>query len=385
MNAELLLRYISFLGLVQGTLLCVLLLFKKGGNNQTNILLAMLIAVLTLQFAIPLISSALAWKTLTATYASLFLIGPLLYLYIKSFSSKIHWKIYLIQFSWFAVYLLIIIYYANRLQPFVENNTNQLPLRPLAFFILISKFLQMLFYYLLCLRAIKEHQEIIKNNFAEVRKMDLSWIKQAVNIYAGIVLVAALLNAGTYALSLNIDTIGVVNSGFTMVFIYSITLKGFYEQGIVRQGNFGSLDEVKDISRQKNSDQSANQRNNLAQLNVLSAKVVDQLDIQKLFLDPELTLLQLANMVNSKPHLVSEAINTILMKSFYDLVNGYRVEEAKKLLTEETNNQLKISYIGLMAGFNSKTTFNTFFKQSTGRTPTQYRLETNKQQAGTAI
>ena len=70
---------------------------------------------------------------------------------------------------------------------------------------------------------------------------------------------------------------------------------------------------------------------------------------------------------------VSQAINEGLKKNFYELVNGYRVEEAKRLLADERNKNNTILSVGFEAGFNSKTTFNTVFKKFTGLTPTEYR------------
>jgi AraC-like DNA-binding protein len=70
---------------------------------------------------------------------------------------------------------------------------------------------------------------------------------------------------------------------------------------------------------------------------------------------------------------VSQAINDGMKKNFYDLVNSYRVEEAKRLLMDEKNNNFTILSVGFEAGFNSKTTFNTVFKKFTGLTPTEFR------------
>lgn len=56
-----------------------------------------------------------------------------------------------------------------------------------------------------------------------------------------------------------------------------------------------------------------------------------------------------------------------------DLMNGCRVKEAKRLLVDQKLEHLSILGIGLEAGFNSKTTFNTTFKKFTGLTPTAYK------------
>ena len=94
---------------------------------------------------------------------------------------------------------------------------------------------------------------------------------------------------------------------------------------------------------------------------------------EKLFQETELNLQQLADQLKYPAYLVSQAINLKLNKTFYDLVNGYRIEEAKRLLTDPSNQNYKILSVGFDAGFNSKTTFNTVFKKYTGYSPSEYR------------
>ena len=76
---------------------------------------------------------------------------------------------------------------------------------------------------------------------------------------------------------------------------------------------------------------------------------------------------------NIPPHNLSEVINSRLKKNFYDLVNGYRIEQVKKDLSDPAKSHLKILSLAFDAGFNSKATFNTLFKESTGQTPSDYR------------
>ena len=94
---------------------------------------------------------------------------------------------------------------------------------------------------------------------------------------------------------------------------------------------------------------------------------------EKLYQEPELTLQLLSEKLQTPSYLTSQAINEGLKKSFYDLVNGYRIEEAKRLLVDPRNSGFTILSIGFDAGFNSKTTFHTVFKKFTGLTPTEYQ------------
>jgi AraC-like DNA-binding protein len=94
---------------------------------------------------------------------------------------------------------------------------------------------------------------------------------------------------------------------------------------------------------------------------------------QKIYRNSALTLTELSETLSVSPHNLSEVINTRLKKNFYDFVNGYRLEEVKQHLADPAKQHLKILSIAFDAGFNSKATFNTLFKEQTGMTPSEYR------------
>jgi AraC-like DNA-binding protein len=93
----------------------------------------------------------------------------------------------------------------------------------------------------------------------------------------------------------------------------------------------------------------------------------------KCFLDPDLDLPSLAARMNLTPHELSYLLNKGIGSNFFEFVNSYRVEEAKKLLLSGEHNHYSILGIAYEAGFNSKTTFNTTFKKATGLTPSQFK------------
>jgi len=102
-------------------------------------------------------------------------------------------------------------------------------------------------------------------------------------------------------------------------------------------------------------------------------QLLDMMDRQMPYTDPSLTLSQLAEMIAVSPHNLSEVINSRLKKNFYDFVNGYRIDQVKKDLVDPAKQHLKILTIAFDAGFNSKATFNTLFKEKSGKTPSEFR------------
>ena len=96
---------------------------------------------------------------------------------------------------------------------------------------------------------------------------------------------------------------------------------------------------------------------------------------EKSYLNPEFRLNDLANSCRKSIHHISQVINEIEGISFSDLINKYRVEEAKSLLTSEKANSFTILGIAYEVGFNSKTAFYNAFKKVCGVTPSEYKKQ----------
>jgi AraC-like DNA-binding protein len=66
-------------------------------------------------------------------------------------------------------------------------------------------------------------------------------------------------------------------------------------------------------------------------------------------------------------------------KTFYDYINGKRIEEFKKMILRPENQKYTIVGLAYDCGFNSKTAFYRNFKNVTGLSPTQYLQQQNIQ------
>jgi len=96
---------------------------------------------------------------------------------------------------------------------------------------------------------------------------------------------------------------------------------------------------------------------------------------EKPFLANILTLEQLAKQLEMTPRTLSNTINRHFKQNFFEFINHYRVEEAKLLLANPEHKNTTMIEVMADCGFNSKATFNTFFKKLVGSTPSQYRAE----------
>ncbi len=100
-------------------------------------------------------------------------------------------------------------------------------------------------------------------------------------------------------------------------------------------------------------------------------QLLNVMDTQQPYLNGDLKLQDLANLLEMSSHHLSELINSEIGMNFSEFLNQYRVREAQVLLS---SNQ-KITEVGYQAGFNNKTSFSQTFKKYTGMTPSQYRVQ----------
>jgi len=101
-----------------------------------------------------------------------------------------------------------------------------------------------------------------------------------------------------------------------------------------------------------------------------AAKLISALNTDRLYADSELSLRALSDMTGVTKNHISETLSQHLGVNFFDFVNSYRADEAKRLLAET---ELTILEIALEVGFNSRSTFNTAFKKHVGSPPSTYR------------
>jgi AraC-like DNA-binding protein len=106
----------------------------------------------------------------------------------------------------------------------------------------------------------------------------------------------------------------------------------------------------------------------------ISKKQLEELFLtKKPYLEPDLTLPKLAEMMKMTTHELSGLINNGFQKNFYHFINSYRIEECKRFLEDSKDDSVNMLCIAYDSGFNSKTTFNTAFKAYTGMSPTEYQ------------
>lgn len=107
-------------------------------------------------------------------------------------------------------------------------------------------------------------------------------------------------------------------------------------------------------------------------------RLTSAMELQKLYLDPDLSVARLAASADLSPKIVSALLNQYLGKSFSTFVNEYRLAAFRERIANQPDSNLTISGMAAECGFSSPATFQRIFKQMTGITPSQYIQETKR-------
>lgn len=108
--------------------------------------------------------------------------------------------------------------------------------------------------------------------------------------------------------------------------------------------------------------------------NELWQKMDDSVKKQQLFRNCDLSLDELAVKTEINKYQISEMLNGYKHKPFYRYINEYRIEYFKKIVEKaiEKNEHINFLSFAYEAGFKSKSSFNRYFKEIIGKTPSEY-------------
>ncbi|MFP3834019.1 helix-turn-helix domain-containing protein [Chryseobacterium sp. SIMBA_028] len=225
---------------------------------------------------------------------------------------------------------------------------------------------QALFYTGLSYITIRKHQRKIQQFSSNTEGIDLNWLEYIILVLFAVNIIYVIYNLFYDPKSLNFF----INTVFLLV-IYCV---GYYS---LKEKEIYPLEEKQReelISINEDSDSEDLKRKLISDEELLKIKTQLEriMNTQKPYLDSELNLIKLAEMLSVSTHHLSYVINTGFGKNFFQYINEFRVEYAKKLL-KEADSKLSILGIAYESGFNSKTSFNTTFKKLTGQTPSEFK------------
>jgi AraC-like DNA-binding protein len=312
--------------------------------------------------------TTIAWMELTR-----FAMAPALFLGVLYFTSpdkkfKAVELLHFVPFLLFAVFGLTSIIPASfkeMLEQFIKQTTHINP----GFLVFGSLVVQVIAYWILSWTRLKQHERNVKLFASSSQPVDLWWLRY---LLIGLALIVLLwLNANFIQITI-VNTYAAFGHLFAVYFIAYFSLR----QGEIFAFDKQSVIEIKEIIQEETTKSTAKApRATDAELTEQKVKLESLMTTDKLYLNPTLGLPELAARAGLTSHQLSYLINEGFGENFYQFVNRYRVNEAKRLLHSKAHQHLSIMGIAFESGFNSKTTFNTTFKKFTGVSPSQYQQQ----------
>jgi len=380
---------VRYLFLIAGfnAIFFALLLFQKRMAKHDKILFCWLIYLGFYTGIYGLFSHKLFsnYHLLSASFVSLLMLnGPFLYLYISSliqhnFKLTTEKLLHFLPFLLFNLYLLIASFFPDASEGIRLDHVEHAG-KPLFLFnlFLTLTVLSGPIYFILAFRMFKKLDINIFNNFSSDANVNLSWLRKLV--YSFGVIWTMLMIIATVHHIFHLGSLSFCTDGLSLSLSIFVILIGYFG---LKQNEIFSQEAIKEentyISADKNKEKYAGIPMSEEELGDCAEKIRHFVETEKAYLNPDLSLPQLAETLDVPSHHLSRVINDQFGVNFFNFVNRYRVEEVKAKINDPKFRNLSILGIAYDSGFNSKSAFNRVFKNMEGITPSEYKRQISHQ------
>lgn len=360
----------------------IFLFSHDKGKKVSNRLLALFFLSLCLN----MIDSILLLKRIYLNYPSWavwgtgipLLYGPLIYLYVRSLLEPA-FAIRKVDSWHFLPFLLLTV---TSLISFHTQQTDQqqkiledIRIRNLpkqVYLVSLVIYFHYFWYMLKSLRLIRDSQKMAPEKFSNERAVNLNWLRSSILFFMVLMCLSAMAGLASVGRWTTIYYLffALLLGGF-IFFLIQILLKALRNPYLF--GGQAGTEETKMAT--VNPTRYAGSALTEAEKAHWKEVLVKHMETTKPYLDPDLSLDQLSAQIGIKPKACSQVINELLGVNFFELVNQYRIEEAKRLLTDPPDPKMTVLEVLYEVGFNSKSSFNTLFKKQTGLTPSEFKKQ----------
>jgi AraC-like DNA-binding protein len=372
---------ILFILIIFQLLFLGLFLFTQGkGKRISNLLLGFFFLVIALNLldVFLLMAGAYSENPWLAGWGSCLplLFGPLIYFYTQSvlekdFSFKFKkWRHFIPFIVFFTGTEIFFLFQPGNIQEDILSNTLHHHLPKAVSVVSTLIFIQFLLYIVASFRLVSLYKKSAGQHFSNRNQTDISWLSSTI-IFFLFIIILSIINgllaqttfAAYYLAGFNIIILAM------LVYVMTVLLKALDKPTFFSFADSEKEEPAGEPLKPKSILTGAERE----EKEKLTQAVLNYMENNKPYLEPELTLEELASQMLVKPRVLSQAINEILGQNFFDFINRYRIKEASRLLTNPRDQKITILEVLYDVGFNSKSSFNTLFKKYTGLTPTEFR------------
>lgn len=364
---------ISSVILIQLVLLSAFLFTSGQGKKLSNRILACFF----IWMALNIIDGLLTYSGFYTDHPALahwedglvLLVGPLLYFYTQSvvykdFSFSSRDLLHLAPFVIVTILFQVIYHYQTAdYQKMIETAVANQTL-PTGYYLAITLvYAQITLYFVLSFKVLSEYRTRIKEVFSTVTKVNLNWLSF---MLGSVLIIFAVSMVYTYLPATQLREFFDQTIAVPFIFIFAFTnlvvWKGLKQPEIF----MGFEREDKKYVGSTLSD---------PEKLMIRQQLDAHLKNERAFLNPDLTINELAERIDVSGKKLSQVINETYGQNFFDFINSFRIDEVCRILKESRDPGLTVSEVMYQCGFNSKSSFNTAFRKKTGVTPSEYRKQ----------
>jgi len=368
--------YMFFIiGIFIAIFLLLLLLIKKNKSRADKILVIWLCLMAIHQFYHYLFINGIIFqypKWIGVNFPFPVLQGVLLYFYVLEITGNSLdklWKIVLHLVPALSLILFAIPFYnLSDIEKTKVIQNDGLGFEAYVMYINILIPLSGLAYSIWSLFLVQKHQKTILDRFSNTDKKELQWLRY-LSIGFGIIWILSIFFESEII--------------FTAV-VVMVMFIGFFGINQLNIFSTNSTIEVEVNDNFKNTETKSNtidtpklKRYEKSGLNeTMALHIYKNLNIlvkeNAIYKNEDLTLVELAKQLKVHPNHLSQVINEMEGKNFYNYINSLRIKEFIKLASIQENKKYTMISLAYDCGFSTKSTFNKHFKLQTGKTPTEF-------------
>ena len=377
-----------YIGIVQ-TIFAMLLMLTKKRIQISDIVLAVWLFLISIQFFTSLLSitnEKYLYSGLILSKLISFTYGPFIFIYAKMLILekpvfRIRYWFHFIPFV-LAIIVFFIVPGETVSKEEIRKSFMGGEILPIHKVYSILIMLSIMIYSISIVHLLKKHERKVYNYFSyDSQKTNLRWLKTIVLIFALTYLMAIVVRLSNLVLNLHnpIFQPAIFPVLGLTIFAYTISFFGFNQEAVFVNESFIRLMKRKERLKAANeNDKKVSHKYERSGLkeedaNRYLAAVLQYMETEKPYIDGNFTIDNLSKLLNIPRYYLTQVINEKLQKNFYTFINEYRVEEVKRRIIDDENQNYTLLAVAFDSGFNSKSSFNTIFKKFTGYTPSQYK------------
>ncbi|KAA2221221.1 helix-turn-helix domain-containing protein [Chryseobacterium sediminis] len=293
-----------------------------------------------------------------------FMHGPMLYLYVLCITNQhLNKKVWLLH--WIPVLMIYISLFQFLLLPPQERvevyENKGKGYETLSQVIKILMIFSGILYVGLSLLAVRKYKKEISSQYSNTEKINLNWVYYLI-VGIALIWIAVMIRNNILIFSM------------VVLFIMVAAYFGISKVGILEYSAVKTEDTPENITVENSSEAPKYEKTFAGEeaIQNIYNKLTIQMEKEKLYTDPELNLNYVAKLLDVHPNLLSQTINFVENRNFYDYINRQRIEEFKRIALLPESGKLTILSLAFESGFNSKTSFNRNFKKYMNCSPREF-------------